>query len=228
MQASALFEGFNYMGFSGGKLILSARNIVVVGAAAAGVLLALVLRNRRKELSRVDDYSTKSREGMSLCSPSKKHGNIKARFLVLALSSGLSDAFQQPHRRHGRPLFEPTFAAEVDSPNPGWVPTSKQRPPFKSEERVQLDPKDLTSCYPLMISAYVPRPIALVSSMSAQGVGNVAPFSYSGVVSHDPPIIAVSVCRVGDKTKDTHNNIVATKEFVVNVISGVFDHLNAR
>ena len=48
-----------------------------------------------------------------------------------------------------------------------------------------------------MISAFVPRPIALVSSLSAAGVGNVAPFSYSGVVNHDPPAIAVSVCRVG-------------------------------
>ena len=43
-------------------------------------------------------------------------------------------------------------------------------------EHQLLIPSDLKSCYFLMISAYVPRPIALVSSLSASGVGNVAPY----------------------------------------------------
>jgi len=42
---------------------------------------------------------------------------------------------------------------------------------------LQFDPAALTSCYPLMISAVVPRPVAFVSSLSAEGVGNLAPFS---------------------------------------------------
>ena len=82
------------------------------------------------------------------------------------------------------------------SPDPTWTPRAKQPIPFEGAH-VALDPRELQSCYPLMISAFVPRPIALVSSLSAAGVGNVAPFSYSGVVNHDPPAIAVSVCRVG-------------------------------
>lgn len=61
-----------------------------------------------------------------------------------------------------------------------------------------LYPSDLKSCYFLMISAYVPRPIALVSSLSAAGIGNVAPYSYSGCVGHDPPTLVVSCCRKPD------------------------------
>ena len=59
-------------------------------------------------------------------------------------------------------------------------------------------PSELKSAYFLMISAYVPRPIALVSSISASGVGNVAPYSYSGCVAHDPPTLVVSCCRRPD------------------------------
>ena len=109
------------------------------------------------------------------------------------------------------------------SPDPTWTPRSKQPIPFEGAH-VALDPRELQSCYPLMISAFVPRPIALVSSRSAAGVGNVAPFSYSGVVNHDPPAIAVSVCRVGagGRVKDTAANILETGEFVVNVMSEWF------
>ena len=59
-------------------------------------------------------------------------------------------------------------------------------------------PSELKSAYFLMISAFVPRPIALVSSLSAAGVGNVAPYSYSGCVAHDPPTLVVSCCRRPD------------------------------
>jgi flavin reductase (DIM6/NTAB) family NADH-FMN oxidoreductase RutF len=61
-----------------------------------------------------------------------------------------------------------------------------------------LYPAELKSAYFLMISAYVPRPIALVSSISADGVGNVAPYSYSGCIAHDPPTLVVSCCRRPD------------------------------
>merc|ERR1711939_621314 len=87
-------------------------------------------------------------------------------------------------------------------------------------EHQLLIPSDLKSCYFLMISAYVPRPIALVSSLSASGVGNVAPYSYSGCVAHDPPTLVVSCCRRPDgSVKDTCLNALATKEFVVNIMS---------
>ncbi len=68
---------------------------------------------------------------------------------------------------------------------------------YPGEHQV-LYPAELQSAYFLMISAYVPRPIALVSSLSAAGVGNVAPYSYSGCVAHDPPTLVVSCCRRPD------------------------------
>jgi len=76
-----------------------------------------------------------------------------------------------------------------------------------------------------MISAYAPRPIAFVSTLSASGEGNLAPFSYSGVFGHDPPVVGFSVCRnrsSPDGKKDTLANIEATGEFVVCVMSDWF------
>jgi len=114
--------------------------------------------------------------------------------------------------------------SRIEPPHPDWTPGTKQPTPFRSSTWVQLDPNELKTCYPLMISAYVPRPIALISSLSADGIGNVAPFSYSGIVNHDPPAIAVSICRKGPDgpIKDSCTNILATKEFVVNIMSDWF------
>lgn len=69
------------------------------------------------------------------------------------------------------------------------------------------------AAYRLMTASVVPRPIAWVSSRSADGVDNLAPHSFFTVVSTDPAMLAfTSVGR-----KDTLNNIEATGEFVVNV-----------
>eukprot|EP00965_Chrysotila_dentata_P012270 403168-Pleurochrysis_carterae.AAC.1 len=109
-------------------------------------------------------------------------------------------------------------------PHPRWNPGEKQPLPFQTKDFVALDPKELKSCYPLVISSYVPRPIAFVSTLSASGEGNLAPFSYSGVVAHDPPTIVVGICRGrnADGKKDTLANIDATGEFVVCIMSEWF------
>ena len=111
----------------------------------------------------------------------------------------------------------------VNSPNPAWAPGDTVRTPFEKtgDDMVALDPAQLKSSYPLLVSAFVPRPIALVSSMSATGARNLAPFSYAGAVSHDPPAVAVSISRRpgGAGEKDTAANILETGEFVVNIIS---------
>jgi len=115
-------------------------------------------------------------------------------------------------------------AVRTPPPHPDWKPGDKQPLPFPSGF-VALDPLELKSCYPLMISAYVPRPIAFISTVSEAGVGNLAPFSYSGCVGHDPPTIAVSICRnarAEDGKKDTLANIDATGEFVVCIMSEWF------
>jgi flavin reductase (DIM6/NTAB) family NADH-FMN oxidoreductase RutF len=74
-----------------------------------------------------------------------------------------------------------------------------------------------------MIGAIVPRPIALVSSISTAGIRNLAPFSFFTGASADPPVICFCPMVRGNGTsKDTLNNIRETKEFVVNIVSEEF------
>ncbi len=65
-----------------------------------------------------------------------------------------------------------------------------------------------------------PRPIALVSTRSAGGVGNLAPFSFFAMGGQNPQ--SVAFCPVADRDgnpKDTLRNILATGEFVINIVS---------
>lgn len=72
--------------------------------------------------------------------------------------------------------------------------------------------------YKLMASLIVPRPIALITTLSETGVINAAPFSMFNMVGEDPPIIMVSMNSREDGTlKDTAINIVRTGEFVVHI-----------
>jgi flavin reductase (DIM6/NTAB) family NADH-FMN oxidoreductase RutF len=78
--------------------------------------------------------------------------------------------------------------------------------------RVDLDPAELgSSIYPWLTSVVVPRPIAWVSSRSADGVDNLAPHSFFSIAGIDPPVVLFT--SVG--TKDSLRNIRATGEFVV-------------
>ena len=86
-----------------------------------------------------------------------------------------------------------------------------------------VDPQftDYRNIYKLMIGAIVPRPIAFVSTLSPDGVRNLAPFSFFTAISANPPVICFCpMVRGGDGTcKDTLRNIAATREFVVNIVS---------
>ncbi len=84
-----------------------------------------------------------------------------------------------------------------------------------------VDPSKMTrdDAYRLMISAFIPRPIAFVSTRSRAGVDNCAPFSYSMGVSSRPMVLAVSIGSRGRRPKDTARNILDTREFVVNVVT---------
>ena len=67
-------------------------------------------------------------------------------------------------------------------------------------------------------SICVPRPIAWISSLSKSGVLNIAPFSQFTNLSYDPPMIVFSSSDRSEGTqKDTVQNILDTKEFVVNM-----------
>ena len=79
---------------------------------------------------------------------------------------------------------------------------------------------DEAQIYRLLVSLVVPRPIALISTVSQSGVPNIAPFSFYNVASAAPPVLSISVdLRYGRDQKDTVANIHATREFVVNVVS---------
>ena len=73
--------------------------------------------------------------------------------------------------------------------------------------------------YKLMTSLVVPRPIALVTTISVGGIVNAAPFSYFNVLGEDPPILIISAdARASGKMKDTVQNILTKKQFVVNLV----------
>ena len=72
--------------------------------------------------------------------------------------------------------------------------------------------------YKLLAGLVVPRPIALVSTL-ANGVVNVAPFSFFNALGDDPPICIISVeNRDEGPLKDTARNILDTREYVVNLV----------
>lgn len=74
--------------------------------------------------------------------------------------------------------------------------------------------------YKLLISAVVPRPIALVSTRSADGAeANLAPFSYFQLVGHDPPLFVLGISAAGAKAKDSLRLLRQTGECVVNLVS---------
>ena len=79
-----------------------------------------------------------------------------------------------------------------------------------------LSPRD---AYRLMISCIIPRPIAFVSTLSRDGITNLAPFSFFNGVSSDPPVVSIAVASKKDGSrKDTWRNIEETGEYVINVV----------
>lgn len=85
---------------------------------------------------------------------------------------------------------------------------------------MHLDFETLSSYqrYKLMASLIVPRPIALVTTLNANGVVNAAPFSMFNMLGEDPPIVMISVNKHQDgDIKDTAANILASGEFVVHL-----------
>jgi flavin reductase (DIM6/NTAB) family NADH-FMN oxidoreductase RutF len=97
--------------------------------------------------------------------------------------------------------------------------------------------------YSILLSSVVPRPIAWVSTVSAAGQPNLAPFSFFNCVSVDPPLLAFApglrtpkdTALIHGEPKDTLRNVRETKEFVVSVVtydlrermnltSGEYDH----
>jgi len=86
---------------------------------------------------------------------------------------------------------------------------------------MQFNPDDLerSAVYKLLTGSIIPRPIGWISSISEDKINNLAPFSYFNMLGDDPPHVMFSTRRDNDKNKDTLNNVLATKQFVVNMVT---------
>ncbi|HEV7192020.1 MAG TPA: flavin reductase family protein [Jatrophihabitantaceae bacterium] len=82
-------------------------------------------------------------------------------------------------------------------------------------DRLEIRPSEVPprGIYPWFTSSLIPRAIAWVSTMSADGIANVAPHSFTTVAGVDPP----TLCFVSVGAKDTLANVRATGEFVLNI-----------
>ena len=74
--------------------------------------------------------------------------------------------------------------------------------------------------YELLLGTVVPRPIAIVTTVANDGMTNAAPYSLFNIMGHDPAVVMISVlAHPEQRFKDTANNILATKEYVLNLVS---------
>lgn len=88
---------------------------------------------------------------------------------------------------------------------------------------------DIRDVYKLLIGSVVPRPIGFISSISADGVRNLAPYSFFNVVCQNPPVVIFSAGmrasapgNPAERRKDSLRNVQETGEFVVNIVSEDF------
>ncbi|KAA8651539.1 flavin reductase family protein [Aspergillus tanneri] len=129
----------------------------------------------------------------------------------------------RPDFKHG---IEVTFSKP---PNPTWKQGDGANDGGESLKKghVEIDPyeegRPSASNYKFLISGMVPRPIALISTKAKDGQStNLAPFSYSQVINHDPPLFVAGLTGSLERPKDTLKNLAETKECVINIISEHF------
>ncbi|RYG94627.1 MAG: flavin reductase family protein, partial [Alphaproteobacteria bacterium] len=84
---------------------------------------------------------------------------------------------------------------------------------------VTLPTQDMSTeeAYRLLCGCVTPRPVAWITTQSAEGRVNAAPFSSYNYVAHSPPMVAINIGSRAGEFKDTARNIRETGEFVVNV-----------
>ena len=87
-------------------------------------------------------------------------------------------------------------------------------------KHVSIDPSKISPLerHKMSIGSVVPRPIAWASTVDADGNPNLAPFSYFMGCHSYVPALAISVGSREGEPKDTRANILATGEFVVNMV----------
>jgi flavin reductase (DIM6/NTAB) family NADH-FMN oxidoreductase RutF len=94
---------------------------------------------------------------------------------------------------------------------------------------ISIDPSTQTDRenYKLLVGSIIPRPIALVTTLSQAGVLNAAPYSYFSIIANQPPLISISVQRKQGVMKDTARNAMETGSFVVHITDeSIIDRVN--
>ena len=87
---------------------------------------------------------------------------------------------------------------------------------------MKFDPGQLSlkDCHDLFGGVILPRPIAFVSTIGANGVYNLAPFSYFSLISAQPAILGFGISRkLNGGKKDTLVNVEFSGDFVINVVT---------
>lgn len=88
---------------------------------------------------------------------------------------------------------------------------------------MEILPQDISTkqLHAYLLGSIAPRPICFASTIDSEGNANLSPFSFFNVFGSKPPICIFSPARrVRDNTiKDTLENVIATKEVVINVVS---------
>ncbi|KIW88371.1 uncharacterized protein Z519_10940 [Cladophialophora bantiana CBS 173.52] len=95
------------------------------------------------------------------------------------------------------------------------------------KQHISIDPyapdRQPVQNYKLLISGMIPRPVGFLSTRSKDGLStNLAPFSYTQLFNHDPPIFCVGFSGGFDNAKDSLRNLVETGECVINIIGEDF------
>ncbi len=88
---------------------------------------------------------------------------------------------------------------------------------------LHFDPKQISvnEVFRLILGGVAPRPIALVSTLSAEGHRNLSPFSFFNAFGGNPPTVVFSPSRRqrDSSTKHTYENLMATKECVIQAVT---------
>ncbi|KAJ6440091.1 FMN-binding split barrel [Purpureocillium lavendulum] len=124
----------------------------------------------------------------------------------------------RPDFEHGRPI-------EVTKhPNPQWDYGQGAQGHGESATHREVDPyatdRPMVHNYRLLVAGIAPRPVGLISTLSADGeTKNLSPFSYFQVIDHDPPMFIVGFSSRPGHEKDTFRNLKDTGECVINTVS---------
>jgi len=94
--------------------------------------------------------------------------------------------------------------------------------PGERKRKVELDLRSASSAvsYKVLTNTVTPRPIAWTTTVSRDGIVNAAPYSFFNAVGYDPPLVALGLLKepVSRGLKNTASNIIATNEFVINLV----------